>query len=104
MSLAKKCDRCGMLYVNYGETEHDVNGIMPVHIDDYGTVRYKNAADLCPQCNEEFEKLFTRSADMTLSVEEIIDALNECGEVCTINPNELRNALLRNRHTNPDAK
>jgi len=104
MSLAKKCDRCGRLYVNYGETECEVNGIMPVHIDDYGSVRSKNAADLCPQCNEEFRKLFMRSADMALSVEEIIDALNECGEVYTINPNELRNALLRNRHTNPDAK
>ncbi len=104
MSLAKKCDRCGRLYVNYGEKDRDANGIMPVHIDDYGSVRSKNAVDLCPQCNEEFEKLFMRPADMALSVEEIIHALNECGEVYTINSDELRNALLRNRHTNQDAK
>ena len=57
MSAAKKCDRCGILYEEYNteNSSENINGIMTLNIDRYGTYYSHKPLDLCPQCADSLK-------------------------------------------------
>lgn len=55
MALAKKCDRCGVLYEPY----NGVNGISFECISAYGDVdKTEKTIDLCPECMTKIRSIF----------------------------------------------
>ena len=60
MTLARKCDRCGALYIP--ETRNidneTFNSIVPLDRNFNGTYFMRNFYDLCPDCLDSFLKWF----------------------------------------------
>ena len=56
MALAKKCDRCGILYEHYPKTNCLVyNALRVIQKNIIGeTLSSNKEYDLCPKCMEEF--------------------------------------------------
>lgn len=62
MAAAKKCDRCGTLYVGYNTDNNSkkTNGFMLLNIDDNSRYYSHKVNDLCPDCMKSFRKWFTQ--------------------------------------------
>lgn len=55
MSLAKKCDCCGILYEYYT----GINGISFEYLGRYGNIdKSEKTLDLCPKCMEKINNMF----------------------------------------------
>lgn len=53
--LAKKCDRCGVLYEMYNvpDNKNKINGLMTLNIDYQNSYFKHGPYDLCPACSKE---------------------------------------------------
>jgi hypothetical protein len=57
MALAKKCDRCGIVYEPYPTVNKvgEYNAVRRERLDPVGSVYYSDTAyDLCKQCMDDF--------------------------------------------------
>ena len=56
MAAARRCDRCGCFYEQYGvkNNSNNVNGIATLNIDRHGKYFIHQPKDLCPQCMNFF--------------------------------------------------
>lgn len=59
MSLAKKCNRCGVYYDYKGSPNaRDYNGVVTVWINEDGSYSPKEKNDFCPKCKADFDNWF----------------------------------------------
>ena len=65
MALAKKCDRCGKFYdeYNFEKDNKNINGITTLNLDAKGDYYIHKTLDLCPSCNDSFEKWLNKKGD-----------------------------------------
>ena len=60
MSLAKKCDRCGKLYLHNFNRKNlkDFNGVTKVWVNNDNSFERGEKIDFCTECKADFEKWF----------------------------------------------
>lgn len=97
MSIAKKCDRCGVLYECYGEENGKCNGFRPAFISPFGFVKDRDPVDLCPECMGEFQRLTDIPTAKVFTLDEIIEIIKDCVNDGTRNEATITNKLYNQR-------
>lgn len=66
--IAKKCDRCGMLYEQYNikNNEKQINGITTLNINKEQEYCMHGPFDLCPKCSSELVEWMYSSSKLNL--------------------------------------